>query len=68
MTLGHDRSAQAAQRQDMSEARRLRNVADIATALLAETRREWNAVAAALGPLGTGRLLALQRELAALGP
>jgi hypothetical protein len=44
----------------------LHEVAQIASVLLDEARRDWNAVAEALGPLGTGRLLALENALGAL--
>jgi hypothetical protein len=44
----------------------LHEVAQIASVLLDEARRDWNAVAEALGPLGTGRLLALEDALGAL--
>ncbi|MGH8887523.1 MAG: hypothetical protein ACRDYX_20610 [Egibacteraceae bacterium] len=45
----------------------LRHVAQIAATLLNEARRDWNAVAEAIGPLGTGRLLALDAALAHAG-
>ena len=44
----------------------LHEVAQIASVLLDQARRNWNAVAEALGPLGTGRLLALEDALTAL--
>lgn len=43
----------------MNELSRLRDVARIAQQLWGEARRDWDEVAGALGPLGTGRLLAL---------
>lgn len=44
----------------------LHEVAQIASVLLDQAQRNWNPVAQALGPLGTGRLLALDEVLTAL--
>jgi hypothetical protein len=50
----------------ITEQQPLQQVAQIASVLLDEAQRNWNPVAEALGPLGTGRLLALENALGAL--
>jgi hypothetical protein len=50
----------------MNQHQQLRNVVEIAEALLREVRKDWDGVAGVLGPLGTGRLLALGDALAVL--
>jgi hypothetical protein len=51
----------------MTEQADLRGIAQIASTVLSEAYRDWNAVAQAIGPLGTGRLLALDAALSEAG-